>query len=407
MEAINVDLIPGKANAVCHVSQYDIGRTIRLNLFEGGSVYTLAGTETLTVAVRKPDGNVATEAVTNTSSSYVEIVTTQQMDAVAGCNLCELSITSGADVIGTANFYMEVELDPLDGGIASDSFIHNLNQQIYDAVADQYDSNNVIFDATPTAGHGQPYTVTSEGIKNAIPTELDDLSDVTYTGSPVSGEAVVWDGTKWTNGTVSTVGTLDDLSDVDTTGKAEADSLRYNSTAQEWQAKPTTVYMSQADFEALGGDYSGYENVYIVTDGTAQQATAEDVAYDDTETYSVDTVGAAIQALTYRVGDSLDIRFGYYSGSLTGSKKIITFWIPSPRPIDYANANDCIISNAGFRVYNTSGSESIAAADGTWSFTVREHGIQAQFTLTNAITSNDGEIVAYFSSSTILTFKHT
>ena len=182
MESFNLNIIPGKDRPVCHASQFDIGRQFHVNLFEGFNVFTLDGTETISLSVRKPDGNVVTASVTNTSDSYVEFVTTEQMTACEGSNLCELKLEKGSDVIGTANFILEVEVDPLEGGIQSASEIDNLQTQVAGMVAaevaDQYDSANVIFDAAPTAGHGVGYAVTSEGIKNefdALP-QIDDNS---------------------------------------------------------------------------------------------------------------------------------------------------------------------------------------------------------------------------------------
>lgn len=172
MESFNLNIIPGKDRPVCHASQYDIGRTIHVNLFEGFNVFTLDGTEVISISVRKPDGNVVTESVTNTSDSYVEFVTTEQMTACHGSNLCELKLEKGADVIGTMNFILEVEQDPLEGGVQSASEIDNLQTQIAGMVAtevaNQYDSANVIFDNDPTAGHGVGYAVTSEGVLNAL-----------------------------------------------------------------------------------------------------------------------------------------------------------------------------------------------------------------------------------------------
>lgn len=182
MESFNLNIIPGKDRPVCHASQYDIGRTIHVNLFEGFNVFTLDGTEVISISVRKPDGNVVTESVTNTSDSYVEFVTTEQMTACHGSNLCELKLEKGADVIGTMNFILEVEQDPLDGGVQSDTQIHNLQTQVADLVAievaDQYDSADVIFDNTPTAGHGVGYAVTSEGVKNAIDAAVGTVEEI-------------------------------------------------------------------------------------------------------------------------------------------------------------------------------------------------------------------------------------
>lgn len=209
MEVINLNFIPSGANPVAHASQFDEGRTTRFNLFDGSAVYTLDGTEIITVSVRKPDGHIVTESVTNTSSNYVEVVTTEQMTACAGDNLAQIKVEKGGDTIGFLNYILSVQKDPEDGGDPSASFIHDLEQQIADAVADQYDAADVIFDAAPTAGHGVGYAVTSEGVKNAIdgaiagltiPEELDDLQDVEIT-SPTAGQIIEYDDNdgKWKN----------------------------------------------------------------------------------------------------------------------------------------------------------------------------------------------------------------
>lgn len=291
MEVINLNLIPSGALPVVHASQYDEGRTFRANLMDGSTVYTLDGTEVLECDVKKPDGNIVTVAVTNTSDSYVEIDTTLQMCACAGESLAELHIKKGAQEIGTLNFILAVERSPLENGIQSDSGIHNLQTQIGDAVADQYDAADVVFDATPTAGHGVGFAVTSEGVKNAIPDELDDLSDVTYTGTPAMGEAVVWDGSKWTNGTVSTVGSIDDLNDVDTTGKAEGDSLRFDSGSGDWVAKPIVIEVTQAEYNqlVLDGDLQPL-TTYVITDAPNLNATAQNLSYDGGVTSTHDVI---------------------------------------------------------------------------------------------------------------------
>ena len=121
MEIINLDMVPGKKSPVCHASQYDDGRVIRFNLYDSGLPYTLDGTETITFEVRKPDGNIVTSTLTNTSDSYVDVVTTEQMTAVKGANLCEVRVEKGATNIGSLNVIMAVEMDPTDGGIASAS----------------------------------------------------------------------------------------------------------------------------------------------------------------------------------------------------------------------------------------------------------------------------------------------
>ena len=260
MEVINLNFIPSGANPVAHASQFDEGRTTRFNLFDGSAVYTLDGTEIITVSVRKPDGHIVTEAVTNTSDSYVEVVTTEQMTACAGDNLAQIKVEKGGDTIGFLNYILQVQKDPEDGGDPSASFIHDLDQQIADAVADQYDAADVVFDAVPTAGHGVGFAVTSEGVKNAIPDELDDLSDVTYTGTPAMGEAVVWDGSKWTNGTPDM--DVSDLADVTITTPSDDDILVYQNGEWVNMANPASTANFGADYDENTTYNTGDKCVY-------------------------------------------------------------------------------------------------------------------------------------------------
>lgn len=326
MEQIRLDIIPKGLMPVCHASQYDKGRVIRFNLMDGLQPYTLEGTETLEVDVRKTDMNIVTADVTNTSSTYVEIVTTEQMTACEGDNLGELKITKGDVVVASINFILRVEEDPLKDGIESETEIANLSHQISDLVSEQYDSENVIFDAEPTEDHGNGYTVTSEGIKAAIeakPDNLSDLGDVNIS-SPTTNQALVWDedAQEWTNGEVSTVGSIDDLDDVDTTGKADGDSLRYDNTNHKWVAKPTTIEMTQAEYNAIV-DFTPYANTHIViTDAPNLNATASDIEYSSgvTVKQAIDSKANKSETL-YQVGDTVSGIF-YMSGFVGGNNII-------------------------------------------------------------------------------------
>lgn len=206
MEVFNLNIRPGKACPVLHCSQFDKGRMFRANLFDGAEVFTLTGSETLSVIEKKTDGNMVTIGVANTSDSYVVFGTTEQMTALAGCQLCELRIVDGEDLIGSLNFLLDCEESP-DTGIESESAIHNLQEQIGEAVAEQYAAEDVVFDAAPVAGHGTGFAVTSEGVKTyvegeiaalTIPGELDDLSDVTIT-TPSDDDILVYQNGEWVN----------------------------------------------------------------------------------------------------------------------------------------------------------------------------------------------------------------
>ena len=140
MEQISVNLIPDGRPPVCHVSQNDVGRTFRVNLYNGFAAFTFAGTETASVAIRKPDGTVVTATLTYTpGDSFVDITTTDQMTACAGDCLCDIKIEDNGAEIGTLNFIMQTEPDPLAGGIQSASDIATLKTQIIDLITNNAD----------------------------------------------------------------------------------------------------------------------------------------------------------------------------------------------------------------------------------------------------------------------------
>lgn len=143
IESINLNLIPSGVSPVCHVSQYDAGRQIKINLFEGINPYTIQSGDAFTLNVRKPDNTIVTTSVSGTQgNTYITISTTEQIAAVVGENLCELKITNGSTVIGTLNFVMLVERDVLADGIPSQSVIEDLDERIAEAIGDNYYNKN-------------------------------------------------------------------------------------------------------------------------------------------------------------------------------------------------------------------------------------------------------------------------
>ena len=139
MEIIKLNLIPNGVNPTCHCSQYDEGRVIRIELFDGLTPYTLQSGDTVTLNVRKPDNTIVTTTVETTQgNNYVDILTTEQICACVGYNLCDLTITNGSKVIGTLNFIMAIERDVLADGIPSQSVIEDLDELVQEAVGDNY-----------------------------------------------------------------------------------------------------------------------------------------------------------------------------------------------------------------------------------------------------------------------------
>lgn len=323
MERIKLNLIPSGVAPIVHLSQYDDGRQFGIDLFEGESVYVLDGTETLTVNSRKPDGHVVILAVTNTGTSSLVVDTIEQLTAVHGVSYAKLQIVKGAVTIATLPFLIDVSRDPLENGDPSESFVDNLQTQIALAVADQYDADSVVFDATPTAGHGVGFAVTSEGILNAIPDELDDLSDVTTT-TPASGEALVWDGSKWVNGTPSL--DVDDLDDVTITTPTDGEILVYNNGVWENQANPSSTTNFAPDYD----DTATYNtNDKVIYQGLLYVCLEDSVtgAWDATKWQQISVADYTATLLPIESGsstntkdyiDNLKVVRQYYTGTTSG-----------------------------------------------------------------------------------------
>ena len=110
MEQIKIDIVPVGVAPVAHASQFDNGRQIRFNLFNQGAPYTLTGAETVTMVVNGEEENI-----TNTSDNYVIWDVAEEDCAEVGVIGCEIRIVLGSMLIGSKNFFLEVEMDPYDG----------------------------------------------------------------------------------------------------------------------------------------------------------------------------------------------------------------------------------------------------------------------------------------------------
>ena len=175
MEAIKVNLIPNGIPQTCHASQYDEGRQIRLDLFDGFAPYAIQSGDTFTLNVRKPDNHVVTETVTGTEgNTYLVIETTEQMTAVPGKNLCEIRVENDGDNIGSLNFIMQVEKDVIANGIPSESVIEDLDALVAEAVGDDFytksevntllsNKQNVVEPYNDTYSFERGYVSTSDG----------------------------------------------------------------------------------------------------------------------------------------------------------------------------------------------------------------------------------------------------
>lgn len=169
MEQITLDLIPKGSLPVLHASQYDDGRQWKVNLKENGEDYTLTD-ETIVLGVRKGDGCAVTCAVAiESGKKYVILTSTEQMCAVAGQNLAELQITKDNTKIGTLNFILQVERDPLAAGISSGTEIHDLQHQVDECVHTAFET---------IGASGLPYDNTESGLTaDNVQQAIDEVNE--------------------------------------------------------------------------------------------------------------------------------------------------------------------------------------------------------------------------------------
>ena len=184
-EVIKLNLIPKGEMPVFHASQFDNGRLITIELYRGEDAYTVPEGYTIELLCRKRDNNIVTLASTLINDNVVTFTTTTQLTACHGKNLCEVAVKAADDyLIGTLNFYLEVEKDPLEGGINSTSQIHDLHDQIEDITEEiisdnYYDKTEVDELLSAKADSDSVYTI---GEVNSLLSGKANTSDV-YTKS--------------------------------------------------------------------------------------------------------------------------------------------------------------------------------------------------------------------------------
>ena len=110
----DLNLIPGSVPPVVNVTQYDkTARTLVFNLWDGETSFSVPSGAAVTIRGTKPDGN-GFEYTATASGSAVSMNIQQQMATCAGSVRCEVRITSGTQILGTADFILEVKPSALN-----------------------------------------------------------------------------------------------------------------------------------------------------------------------------------------------------------------------------------------------------------------------------------------------------
>jgi len=108
-QTINLNLIPGSPLPRINVSQYDNGsRTLQFNLYNGVSPYEIPSGASVSIVGTKAD-NTGFEYACTFDGSLVSVDITDQMTVFAGEVQSELQIRQSDEVLGTANFIINVE----------------------------------------------------------------------------------------------------------------------------------------------------------------------------------------------------------------------------------------------------------------------------------------------------------
>ena len=184
-QTIKLNLIPQGEMPVFYASQFDNGRLINIELYNGTDEYELPEGYTAELHCRKADNNIVTLSTSQVTANLIKFSSTTQLTACYGNNLCEVSIMDTEDtVIGTLNFILEVEKDPLQGGITSTSEIHDLETQIEEITTEivgenYYDKSEVDDLLSAKADSDSVYTI---GEVNTLLSGKANAADV-YTKS--------------------------------------------------------------------------------------------------------------------------------------------------------------------------------------------------------------------------------
>ena len=132
MASYNLNLIPGDAPVVVHVNQYDRGYTINFTVYDGDTVFSLAG-YTAIINIGKPDMNVFSGGTVTLRGNTATITLEEQMTAMYGPCIAEIVFTNANGRRATANFILDVEKSPLEDGAESESVINYIESSIESA----------------------------------------------------------------------------------------------------------------------------------------------------------------------------------------------------------------------------------------------------------------------------------
>ena len=143
-QSYDLNMIPGGVQIRVPTSQYDAAgsRTLLFNLYYGrdgfGTVFTIPSGAAVYLDGTKPDGKSFryTMTIVSGSTNQVSVDIDEQMTAVKGEVLCQVTIEKNEEILGSANFILDVEEAALkEGSDMSESIIAHIIELVEEAGA--------------------------------------------------------------------------------------------------------------------------------------------------------------------------------------------------------------------------------------------------------------------------------
>ena len=244
-QEFELNMIPHGDMPTFYASQYETGRPIIIDVMLGEDAFAC---DELYVELhcRKVDDNIVTLEPDSVDGNQVTFIGTDQLFACPGKNLCEVCLYADETKdtsLGSLNFFIEVEPDPLAGGLTSETQIYDLYQQVEEITQqvigdDYYDKTEVDDLLDDKADKSDTYTKSQVDdalnlkadksttyTKTQVDNLLNDKADkaTTYTKMQVDS-ALALKANSADLATVATTGDYDDLTNKPTIPAAQVQS---------------------------------------------------------------------------------------------------------------------------------------------------------------------------------------
>lgn len=186
MASYNLNLIPGDAPVVVPVNQYDRGYTIDFTVYDGDTVFSLAG-YTAVINIGKPDKNVYAGGTVVLRGNVATVTLEEQMTAMWGPCIAELVFTNSNGRRATANFILDVEKSPLEDGAQSESVINYIESSLEAAEGAAAAANEATEAATEAANAANEAAESAANVARNIESMPQVLQSLAATLSNASG----------------------------------------------------------------------------------------------------------------------------------------------------------------------------------------------------------------------------